>query len=165
VWENIRSELLRGVVSIAEALADGLVGDDYRARTLEACPRSGHANFVGQGQLVINCVMPNGFQQYLPCFELAVNIGWLDQDDAADIIRCVISDPNSPLPFLPYMEEAAKVARTVYFKRNENYTLDHVAMCVLADMVEEEVGGGVITQHLRENKPRYRGDWVVDLLM
>lgn len=165
VWGHIEMGILRSAVTTGEAFADGLVPKEYIQCALNACQRSDREEFVGQGQLAINCVFPDGFSQHSPCFVLAVNIGWLCKEEAADIVRCVVPEPRSPLPFLPFMKEAMEIAKVVYYRRNEDYTLDSTGLLAIADMVEEEVGGNVITEHLRENKPRYRGDWALDLVM
>jgi len=173
-------------IDVGERYADGLADEDEREKALgdasdgrpdllwDCCTNLVLADFVKEkpdDADGIDCAIGAAFE--------ARTVAVLDDDDLdRELVEAatqagLVRDIFGPLPFRKVVvprawrtELVETLARAAYAERElPAGTLDPERLGVLADALEDAGGEGDILAHLREPAPRYRGDWVLDLLL
>jgi hypothetical protein len=211
-WPILRDEASRKAVVVGEAYADDDACKTARLDALSGVASCGSPSFVMDGQLAVNCVMPNGFsRQFVVLGELLGQtlrgcplclggcwycLSWAPHRTARgfvpvpkarqmQLLKDLVGDPfltaeNEGLSAatrlaaggwhsglgVPWMTRDVKLlAASAYNDRLRAGNMDPVTLLALADAMEEAGAPDRLTHPLREDGRKYRGFWVVDIIL
>lgn len=85
----------------------------------------------------------------------------------ANCLRDIIGNPFRPVAIPPQWRTSTvlAVAQGAYDCRREDFTLDPERLAILSDALEDAGAGQGLLDDLRFCRSRYRGYWVVDLVL